>query len=196
MSSTNRGSLRHLHISDYYITPIQTITLFLDEFIKDEPNFLLKKLILDPCAGGQTQNNEIISEMSYPKALKKYGFINIDTLDIRADSLADMKTDYLQFEAKDKYDVIITNPPFAIAFEIIKKAIDDVKPGGYVIMLERLNFLESKKRKLFWNTTMPKYIYVNSGRISFDGKGSDSIVYAHFVWQKGLENTFSLTKVI
>ena len=36
-------------------------------------------------------------------------------------------SNYLQIDCKDKYNVIITNPPFNISLDIIKKALDDVK---------------------------------------------------------------------
>ena len=51
--------------------------------------------------------------------------------------------------------MIITNPPFNIALDIIKKAIDDVKVGGSVIMLLRLNFYGSAKRKEFLKKICP-----------------------------------------
>lgn len=61
MSSTQRGYERHK--SDYYITPINRIEDFLREFIKYEPK-AFDKVILDPCAGGDSKN-----PMSYPKEL-------------------------------------------------------------------------------------------------------------------------------
>ncbi|HBF3986180.1 TPA: hypothetical protein KOD80_004273 [Clostridioides difficile] len=44
---------------------------------------------------------------------------------------------------------------------------------------------------------MPKYIFVHNRRMSFtdDGK-TDSIEYAHFVWQKGYNPKFSQLKVL
>jgi hypothetical protein len=191
LSSTNRSNARDLHISDYYVTPIHTIVEFLNEFIKYESE-VFKGNILDCCAGG-----DINHLMSYPKALKQIGIFNVDTIDIRKDSLANIKTDYLKYNCKDKYDVIITNPPFNIALDIIKKALDDVKNNGYVIMLLRLNFFEGKLRKNFWLNNMAKYAFVHSKRISFTDKGStDSIAYMHCVWQKGYNPEFCKLKVI
>lgn len=195
MSSTNRSNSRDFHISDYYITPINEIINFLNEFNKHE-DILLKPntLILDCCAGGDLKH-----PMSYPEALKQTGVSlnNISTIDIREDSLAEIKADYLTYDCKNKYDVIITNPPFSLALPIIKKALNDVKNNGFVIMLLRLNFLEGKSRFNFWQQNMPKYIFVHHKRMSFtdDGK-TDSIAYAHYCFQKGYCPEFAKIKVI
>lgn len=181
MSSTNRGSRRRDY--DYYKTPIKEIEKFLISFHSNLFIIMGNDVkILDPCAGGSKKDN-----MSYPQAYKNLGWQNkIDTIDIREDSKADIIGDYLNIDCKNKYDIIITNPPFDISLEIIKKALQDVKENGYVIMLQRLNFLGSKKRFNFWQENMPNYIFVHHKRMSFiEGKGTDSIEYAHYVWQKG-----------
>ena len=194
MSSTNRSNSRDEHISDYYITPIQSITHFLNEFLNDNPD-VFKGIILDPCAGGDEKHL-----MSYPVALKqvlKKDTYDLKTIDIREDSLAEIKGDYLEIQLSYKPDIIITNPPFNIARNIIEKALNDVKDGGYVIMLLRLNFLGSKQRFDLWQTNLPKYIYVHHKRMSFqDNSKTDSIEYAHFVWKKGCNEGFSQLKVI
>jgi hypothetical protein len=188
MSSTNRSDSRNSHISDYYITPINVIKEFLNKFIEIEGKYVFKT-ILDPCAGGDQTH-----PMSYPAALEAFGIKdNIDTVDIREDSLAQLKANYLQLDIpSEEYNVIISNPPFSCALEIIEKALHDVSKDGYVIMLLRLNFLGSKKRKPFWDANPPKYVFVHSKRISFFGNTTDSIEYAHFVWQKNNKNPTQL----
>lgn len=137
--------------------------------------------------------------MSYPTAIQEFSNqeISIDTVDIRDDSRANIKQDYLKFQPKEKYDVIITNPPFNLSLDIINKALNDVREGGFVIMLLRLNYLGGKVRQRLWGNNMPKYIFVHNRRMSFtdDGK-TDSIEYAHFVWQKGYNPKFSQLKVL
>lgn len=193
MSSTNRSNAREGHIADYYVTPIDSIKLFLDEFIKIEGNVFKNAAILDPCAGGDEVN-----QMSYPHTLKTHlGIQNIETYDIRENSRAKIKKSYFDIDSKDKFDVIITNPPFNISLDIIKKALEDVKEGGYVIMLLRLNYFGSKNRKSFWETIMPKYTFVHHKRMSFTESGkTDSIEYAHFVFQKGYTENYAKTYVI
>lgn len=184
MSSTNRSRSRESHIADYYVTPISKINEFLDAFIEVEGNIFEKGKILDPCAGGDETHS-----MSYPTALMTHLNIpgeNIHTIDIRDTSLAKEKGDYLQIDCKDKYQVIMTNPPFNISYEIINKALEDVKDGGYCIFLLRLNYFGGKLRKPLWDNIMPKYTFVHNRRISFtDDRKTDSIEYQHMVFQKG-----------
>jgi 23S rRNA G2445 N2-methylase RlmL len=147
MSSTNRSKAREQHVSDYYITPVQDIETFLQQVYRDRcvDLFHANYKFLDPCAGGDKAH-----PMSYPTALQNIGFKGqIDTIDVREDSPAKMHGDYLHFKPKQKYDVIITNPPFNLAIAIIEKALQDVMDKGYVIMLLRLNFLALSAEKNF-----------------------------------------------
>lgn len=193
MSSTSRGYKRHL--TDYYVTPINEIVHFLREFKKFEPQiFNSETLFLDPTAGGDEANG-----MSYPIALQQLGIRDeqIRTIDIREDSRAEIVDDYLKHNVEQKPDVIITNPPFSDAREIIEKALDDVKDGGFVIMLLRLNFYGSKRRKDMWDKQLPKYSFVHNKRMSFTSDGrTDSIEYQHCVWQKGYYPKFAHLRVI
>jgi hypothetical protein len=193
MSSTQRGYDRH--VSDYYITPIRPITEFLEQLMIYEPQvFSDETLFLDPTAGGDAEH-----PMSYPEALKMYGISDekIITMDIREDSRAQIKCDYLTHELDFRPDVIFTNPPFLLAAEVIEKALKDVKPGGFVVMLLRLNFFGSKKRKPLFDRHMPKYSFVHSRRISFTAdKNTDSIEYQHCVWQSDHFPAFTKLKVI
>jgi len=181
MSSTARGTQRN--DNDYYVTPQQTINEFLDQFEKDYDFNPEGKFGLDPCAGGCEKY-----EMAYPKALKAKGF-NLHSVDIRADSRADyVCVDYLEKPFKQLHSFIITNPPFLIATEFAEKAFNEVFEGGYVVFLNRLNWLGSKKRKTFWNKAPLKHIYVHSKRPGFNPEkpnSTDSIEYAHFVFQRG-----------
>jgi hypothetical protein len=189
VSSTNRNMERN--DSDYYRTPIAEVERFLTEFNKVYGYHLNFGKILDPCAGGDNDY-----PMSYPEVLKTYN-AKVTTIDIREDSKADIKADYLQTDCKDKYDLIITNPPFCIALDIIKKALDDVKNGGLVVMLLRVNYYGSKDRKPFWDENMPEYCFVHHKRIGFTGNGkTDSIEYCHMVWRKGYYPEYTKLKVI
>ena len=158
MSSTNRGTDRNKF--DYYVTPQKDIVNFLEAFKRNHNDLENVKNVLDPSAGGD-QNNE----MSYPEAIKKVYFDwNVETLDIRTDSRAKYKgIDYLQRNINEilpdyKPDIIFTNPPFNLAMDFIKKALNEVRTDGYVIMLLRLNFLGSKDRNKWLKSNMPHEI--------------------------------------
>jgi hypothetical protein len=80
--------------------------------------------------------------------------------------------------------------------EYIKKSLDILPIGGKLALLLRLNFLESRERYDFWINYPAKHIYVLSERPCFIGtKGTDSIAYAWFVWQKGYKGNTSLNVI-
>lgn len=133
-------------------------------------------------------------EMSYPKAIKDgcATWHDILTQDIRENSKAQCRgLDFLnpvgnEAFAVDSFDMVITNPPFSLAIEFIRKALLVVKPGGYVVMLLRLNFFGSEDRnRFFLDGKMPQWAYVHSKRLGFtpDGK-TDSIEYMHAIFRK------------
>lgn len=203
MSSTNRTNAKERHVSDYYVTPQKDILDFFEHWVKDECEDDSKDFISlcrdlqdvvwrDPCAGG-----DINHEMSYPAVLEhQLGAKYIETIDIREDSLAETKGDFLAMEVGD-VDITITNPPFNLAQEIIEKALATTQTEGFVIMLLRLNFMGSKTRKPFWDKYPAHRIYVHHKRLSFkeDG-GTDSIEYAHFVWKVGKHTKDTTIKII
>lgn len=177
MSSTNRNNTRHG--ADYYVTPIPAIMDFLNAW---GHTIYVGDRILDPCAGGDDVN-----PMSYPEALRRYygQSLQVDTVDIREDSRAEIKADYLNWQPPAAYSLVITNPPFNLALPIIQKAIQDIKPTGKVVMLLRLNFLGGQERSKWLRQNMPEQIFVHSKRMKFlNTAGTDSIEYAHFVWGK------------
>ena len=177
MSSTNRGSIRE--VSDYYVTPIPEIKKFLRAW--DNESFIQRATILDPCAGGDVRNRF----MAYPSALKELYQKSCTTIDIRDDSLAEIKEDYLE-RSHFTYNMIITNPPFSLAQQIAEKALREIMPMGYVVLLLRLNFFGSQKRFRFWQEYKPQAVFIHNKRLCFTGDGkTDSIEYMHCVWQKG-----------
>lgn len=199
MSSTNRSSARDSHISDYYITPQKPIIDLFNILKEQSPTnslFLNSDKLnpvnkyLDPCAGGDDKN-----DMSYPKLLSSFG-IDAVTYDIRDDSKASIKQDFLTVENIETPQVIITNPPFNIAESIIKKSLEIVDDGGYVIMLLRLNFFGSRKRKSFWKDNMPILTVVHHERISFTGGQTDSIEYMHCIWKKGVSQDYTKLVIV
>lgn len=209
MSSTNRSNARDNHASDYYVTPPSAIfDLFkamydsneLTHLFLEDGTFEKRLKFLDPCAGGNlSSESKGFNPPSYPYCLNKYGVDddNIQSIDIRDDSLAKIKSDYIASDpVLNRADIIITNPPFNVAVPIIKKAQLEVKEGGCVIMLLRLNFFGSKERKEFWEDNMPAITFVHRKRISFLKGSTDSIEYMHCVWIKGVNQNHTKLVII
>lgn len=208
MSSTNRWYDRHRN--DYYVTPQDHVRLFMKRFMQDQwrtHEDLEQKRIIDPCAGWDANN-----DMSYPAILFEQGanYYRTLTLDKREDSGSKYQWDFLEWPHRRTHrenwntlwvctpEIIISNPPFNLALDFIKKWLELVDDWGFVIYLLRLNFVWSKIRKSFFDKHMPKYIYVHHERMNFipdsmkkemKARGEkppswDSIEYAHFVFQK------------
>jgi hypothetical protein len=88
--------------------------------------------------------------------------------------------DFLTYEPDRRYDWVITNPPYTLAKEFIDHAYT---MADNVVMLLRVNFLESLKRKMWWEQHKPSHIYVLSKRPSFTGNGTDATGYMWCRWQ-------------
>jgi hypothetical protein len=73
----------------------------------------------------------------------------------------------------------VTNPPFSESLEITDVAL---QMSTHVIMLQRLNWLGSKKRNAWWQENPPKGVMVLPKRPSFTGKGTDACEYGWFCW--------------
>lgn len=159
MSSTNRGSERARH--DYYPTPVSAIKPMLLQFDREK---LRKASVLEPCVG----DGSILDRVP---AKTKVG-IDIQT-----------GTDYLSYCPQQRFDVIMTNPPFSIALPFLRKSLSE---ADTVVYLLRVNFLGSKKRKRFWQANPPTHLFVLSARPSFTGGGTDSTEYAWFAWDRCL----------
>jgi hypothetical protein len=129
------------------------------------------KTVLEPCAG-----TGAIAE-----ALRAAG-ADVSCIEIepkRAEQSNALCADFLTIEpAARAHDMVITNPPFALAMEFVQRSL---LWAPTVAMLLRISWLASLKRAAFLRANTPS-LYVLPKRPSFTGKGTDSADYAWFVW--------------
>lgn len=80
--------------------------------------------------------------------------------------------------------LVIGNPPYKHAQEFVERSIFEVSEyGGVVAYLLRLAFLESRKRKPFFDKHPPAHVIVLSERPSFTTNGkTDGCAYGFFIW--------------
>ena len=98
--------------------------------------------------------------------------------------------DFLQSSHHHNGD-IVTNPPFRYALEFAQKSLDLIPEVRKVAMFLRIQFLEGKARRKFFDEYPPKTVYVATSRIKcamngdFESTKGSAALYAWFVWQKG-----------
>ena len=162
---------------DFYATDPKALEiLFRDGQIE------LSQNILEPSAG----NGHLAV------VLKEHGF-NVTCRDIvQRDYPLDAVGDFL--ETSEMWDGdIVMNPPYKYALEHIKKALEIIPDGHKVVAFLKLQFLEGKARRVFYETKQLKTVYVASGRLICANNGhfeqfkSSAVCYAWFEWQKGFK---------
>lgn len=186
MSATNRGAARNEH--DFYSTPCEAVYPMLEAY----PFFQnCGKRWLEPCVGG----GAIIKAVhTYSEERWRWGADHPtwDTVDIvnrpqmHLGGLHDFWfdncdiADFLQWTPrKDRYDVIMTNPPYFLGQEFVDKAL---KIADVVAMLLRTGFLESRARADWWQGKEPGDLGALAERPDFTGGGGDSACYSWFIW--------------
>jgi len=175
MSSTKKNSKKRIE-NDYYPTPDWCIDRLLDDLVLPPGNWL------EPGAGDGAVIRALNKSYKRPitwTAIELQDKFKSDLEAIVEPSRVHMES-YFEMSLNKEYDVVITNPPFSKALEFIKKSIE-LEPE-YVCMLLRLNFMGSGERSDYLREHTPD-IYVIPNRPSFNGKGTDSIEYAWFVWR-------------
>ncbi|MCK1585454.1 hypothetical protein IVB03_39360 [Bradyrhizobium sp. 168] len=90
-----------------------------------------------------------------------------------------------EFLVQEGVEAIITNPPYALAQEFIKSALDRMEGHGIIAMLLRTDFDHAKTRAdLFAEHPAFAKKVVLTKRIKWfeDSKGSPSFNHAWFIW--------------
>lgn len=85
------------------------------------------------------------------------------------------------------WDLILGNPDFAHAEEIVRHCYGLLRPGGTLAFLLRATFLSSDRRVAFHKAHPLRLLQPVAQRPAFLGEGttSDPTEYAVFVWQEG-----------
>jgi hypothetical protein len=96
--------------------------------------------------------------------------------------------DFMAWNTTLMFDLIVSNPPYFIAEEIIRKAWDLLAYGGTMMMLLRLAFQSGVGRyNGLWSEIYPETVAVCSRRPSFYGGKTNGTDYGVFIWHKGLD---------
>lgn len=165
-------ALEERETNDYYATEPKALELLCD-IEKFSPKIW-------ECSCGEGHLSEVLKKRGYDVVSsdlidRGYGYGGIDFL----------KT------TKPFDGDIITNPPYKYALEFVKHALEIITDGHRVAMFLKLQFLEGKARRQFFDSTPPSRIYVSSGRLCCAMNGdfkkyskSNAVTYAWFIWEK------------
>jgi len=186
VSAKGRGKKRRDH--DAYYTPDWCT----DRLIEDpDLPFDLSGVWLEPAAGG----GDIIDAISIntggglndpliwvagdirPKCLPALSHLTHDVY--AEDFLLFDFGDLLSKHNRDRFDVLITNPPYSLAEDFMTKGM---KIARFTCLFLRVDYLASKSRCSFLRA-FPPDVFVLPNRPSFTGDGNtDMTEYAWFVW--------------
>lgn len=169
--------------NDFYATNPQDTQNFLNE-IKNV-YILDNKTILEP-ASGEGHIVNVLKE-NFPNSI-----ITATDLIQRNNQEVIGGIDFLNsYNKGEKYDYVITNPPFVLAKEFIDKSLT---LSNVVFMFAKLQFLEGKARKEWLKSLPLKYVYVYSYRanpwrngspVDDNGKKySSTMAFAWYVFDK------------
>lgn len=139
------------------------------------------KKIWEPCAGG--------GHLSQMMELYGHQVVSTDLVDRGygvggVDFLTDTVYDHMDFDA------IITNPPYSLCLPIVEKSVRIAPIACHFL---NIRFLESSKRRKFFEEFPPRYVAVFSERIPSSKNGlfpkgeSSAVCYAWFIWFKGFK---------
>lgn len=167
---TSTHTTEKREINDYYATDPKAVELLLEK-----EKFSIN--LLEPSCG----------EGHISKVLSEHGY-NVTSSDLISRGFGNTQDffDYKYFNGN-----IITNPPYKVALDFVKHSLEIIPDGNKVAMFLKIQFLESKSRRIFFDEFPPKKIYVASSRLicamngEFDKYKSSAACYAWFVWEKG-----------
>ncbi len=92
-----------------------------------------------------------------------------------------------------RWNVALLNPPFSLAMPFVEASLSVAE---HVVVLQRLNWLEGKKRNPFFRRHAPDVKVLPDRPSFFDGAGTDSCAYAWFHWRRGEDRSVGTLEVL
>ena len=161
--------------NDYYATDPNALKLVLADLELDHNVW--------ECACGAGHLSKVLEDNGY----------NVKSTDLYDRGYGISGVNFLETEETFNGD-ILTNPPYSLALDFVKKGLDVIEDGHKVVMFLKIQFLEGKKRREFFKENPPKYVIVSSSRSKCAKGGNEelfngpsAVCYAWFVWVKGFK---------
>ena len=95
--------------------------------------------------------------------------------------------DFLDATVGGGYALVMGNPPYKLAEAFVRKGLAALRPGGWLVFLLRLAFLEGQERdEGLWAEFPARRVDVLAKRPSFTAdRKTDATAYAMFCWERG-----------
>lgn len=171
IGATNHSKTGKRAEHDFYATP----PIAVEKLLELEN---LSHKVLEPCCG--------TGHIS--KVLEAAGH-EVDSRDLVDRGYGKSGCDF--FAASNDYwdGDIVTNPPYNLGLEFVKKALSIIPDGRKVCVFMKLQFAEGQSRREFFRKNPPLRVWVSSSRLECgkNGKftGASAVCYCWWVWQKG-----------
>lgn len=179
-----KNSLPERHENDLYVTELNLVAAALSNFGQPAKN------VLDVGAGdgrwgigaswlfsGSVSNVDLVDITPQERVFQAPAGVNVNY----------HVGDFLTWQAPRKYELIVSNPPYFIAEEIVRKSWEMLEPGGVMMYLLRLSFLAGIGRFEGLFRDIPLYkVGVCARRPSFYGGGTNGTDFGMFIWQKNM----------
>ena len=103
---------------------------------------------------------------------------------------------FLDWQTDEVFDGVITNPPFMLAEQFIRKSLSLIKEHGEAVFFLKIQFLEGEKRRKLFEELPPRWVYINTKRVptwaenqKVDPKTgkpwATTMCSAWYIWEKG-----------
>lgn len=130
---------------DFYATEPKALELLLNDKRVQFSNNIWE------CACGQGHLSKVLIDKGF----------NVISTDLYDYGYGKSGVDFLTQTEITSFDGdIITNPPYKYALEFAQRGHEIVQEGHKVAMFLKVQFLEGKKRRAFFDVTPPIYIYI------------------------------------
>lgn len=177
---------------DLYTTDQVDFVRFLKALKRDGLlSTILKDPIWEPSAGLGCLV-EVLQKMN--KTVIASDLVDRRDWDNSRECVKDLKIiDFMEHEVYSDsfpFSTILTNPPFSICVEYVRKALSLLATGEHLVLLLRMQFLEGAARWKLFQESPYKYVYCYTKRARCYHNGSTENAsamqaFCWFIWEKG-----------
>lgn len=150
---------------DFYQTPPEATIALLD-FLK-----IPKGVTIWECACGSGEMSKTIEAGGY----------HVISSDIEDRGFGIHGIDFITHQQERPFDWIITNPPFVLAEQFIKRAWEYGKPFAFLL---KCQFWNAARRAHLFEECKPSYILPLTWRLDFAGGGNPLMDTGWTVWER------------